>query len=401
MRRNKRSVAIILVGIALLPIVILASGAEEMPYAKGFGSSISTDLGLRLDLSSLYEKVNSTSTYRIDEKDSEHLRWRLGSRGTVDSAIVFSDGRVQIGSSSKFAPLVKDQMDSELITILQLLNATGKITDAFRMRALNEIQYYSGDNAVDAASWKQCGDQVFNTGDYAKSLIYYDKSLETDQSRAEAWNNKGAALAYLGRYPDAVLCCNKAINASQASSIPWNNKGLALYNLGKVDEALNSLNRSCSLDQGNAKAWYNKGVLLSGLGRYNEALDYYNRSIEADIYSPQTWNNKGLALMELGMFNDAQTCFMNTINLDQKYAEPWVNAGLILQMQGFEAKAKEAFDQAEKLGYKGAKDYQWAGMAPLELMAGSNKPILGPGGDIAAIGILVVFMVIRQRKRNT
>lgn len=397
---TKRSAALLAIGTALILSVIPASGAGEMPYAKGFGSSVSTDLGLSLDLISLSEKVNSISSYQVDERDSEHLRWSFGRSGTVDSAIVFSDGRVQVGSQSKFAPSIKDQLDSELSAVIQLLNATGKVPDVSRKQAQHLAQYYSGDNVVDAGGWRQCGDQALNKGDYAKSLIYYDKSLEADQSHAETWNNKGAALAYLGRYQKAVLCYDKAINTSQTSSLPWNNKGLALYNLGRVDEALDCLNRSCSLDQGNAGAWYNKGILLSGRGRYREALDYYNRSIEDDLYSPQKWNNKGLALIKLGRFNDSLDCFRNAVNLDQKYAEPWINACLVLQMLGFEVKARDAFDQAERLGYKGTKDYQWAGMAPLELMAGSNRSIPEAGGYIAAIVILMAFIVVRLRRRN-
>lgn len=391
-----RSVAILGIGAALLLSIMLASG--EMPYAKGFGSSVSTDLGLRLNLSSLYENVNSTSTYRIDESDNEHLRWRLGSKGTVDSAIVFSDGRIQVGSRLKFSPSIKDQLDAEMSTIIQLLNTTGKVPDASRKQALSTIQYYSGDNVVDAESWRQCGDQVFSTGDYAKSLIYYNKSLEADQSNAESCNNKGAALAYLGSYQEAMLYYDKAINESQTNSIPWNNKGIALYNLGRADEALDCLNRSCSLDQGNARAWYNKGVLLSGQGKFKDALESYNRSIGGDLYYPQAWNNKGLALMKLSKFNEALDCFSNAINLNQGYAEAWTNAGLALQMMGLDTKSKEAFSQAEKLGYEGAKDYQWAGLAPLELMTGSNKSIPGPGWYVAAIGILMVFVIIRRRR---
>ncbi len=396
MNRGKIPIVVVAVGIMLLLSISMASG--ETTLAKGFGSSVFTDIGLQPNLGSLYQKVNSTSTYKVVESDSEHLRWRLGSASKSDTAIVFSDGSIQIGSSLKFDPTAKDQLDSELGTVIKLLNSTVKVSDAARRHALSSAQYYSGDNPVGAETWRTSGDQLFNKGAYDKSLFFYDKSLAQDQSRAETWNNKGAALASLSRNEEAVNAYDKAINISQGNSDPWNNKGIALYNLGKTGEALDCLNRSCLQDQGNARAWYNKGVVLSNLNRYKDALDCYNRSIEDDYYSSQTWNNKGLALVKVGEQNSSLECFRDAIDLNQKYAEPWINGGLALQELGFEAKAKEAFSQAEKLGYTGPKDFQWAGMAPLELMGGSNRAIPGLGGDCAAISMLTALLLVRRRR---
>jgi tetratricopeptide (TPR) repeat protein len=159
-------------------------------------------------------KVNTTSTYRIDEKDSLHLRWRLGSKGTPDSVIVFQEGRVLVGSRSKFDPATKNRLDTELNAAIQLINETNNHPDAVRLKALSHIQYYSQDRPVDAESWRLCGDQLYKLGDFSNSLQYYDKSLEKDPRKAASWNNKGAALANLGRYPDAIDCYDKAINAS-------------------------------------------------------------------------------------------------------------------------------------------------------------------------------------------
>jgi tetratricopeptide (TPR) repeat protein len=384
MRWKKRSTAILA---ALLLVSSPAYG--QMPYAKGFGSSVSANLGMQLDLRPLFEKVNTTSVYRIDEKDNEHLRWRLGSKGTPDSVIVFRDGRVQVGSRSKFDPSAKDRLDAELAAAIKLLNATWKVPDA--------IQYYSEDNSVDAEGWGLCGDQVYKTWDYARSLIYYNKSIELDHSNAVAWNNKGAALANLGRYPEAIVCYDKAINASQDSSISWDNKGLAFYYLGRADEALDCLNRSSSKDEGNALAWYNRGVLLSGKARYEEALESYDRSIDADLYFAEAWNNKGLALVKLGRSNESLDCFINAANLNQRYAQAWVNGGLVLKTLGLEAKAKDAFLKAEWLGYKGSKEYQWAGMTPPELVAGSSKSIPGAWGVVTVTAILMAGLFTRRR----
>ncbi|MFB3765642.1 MAG: tetratricopeptide repeat protein [Methanotrichaceae archaeon] len=388
-------------GIMLLLSISMASG--ETTLTKGFGSSVFTDIGLQPNLGSLYEKINSTSTYKVEEKDSEHLRWQLGTSGKSDTAIVFSDGGIQIGSSLKFNPAAKDQLDSDLNNVIKLLNTTVRVSDASSRQALSSAQYYSGDNPVDAETWRRSGDQLFNKGAYDKSLVFYDRSLAQVQSSAETWNNKGAALASLGRTEEALSCYDKAINMSQGNTDPWNNKGVSLFNLGKTGEALECLNRSCLQDSGNAMAWYNKGVVLSNLNRYHEALDCYNKSIDDDFYSPQTWNNKGLAMAEIGLTNSSLECFRNAIDLNTKYADPWVNGGIVLQELGLEAKAKEAFGQAEKLGYTGPKEFQWAGMAPLELMGGSNEAVPGLGGDAISagvIGMLIALVLVRYGKQK-
>ena len=132
---------------------------------SGSSSSLTADLGWQLDLSLIISKVNTTSTLRIDEKDSRHLRWRLGSKGTPDSVIVSQDGRVLVGSRAKFDPATKERLDAELNAAIQLIDGTNKFPDAVRLKALSHIRYYSQDRQVDAESWRLCGDQLYKLGD--------------------------------------------------------------------------------------------------------------------------------------------------------------------------------------------------------------------------------------------
>ena len=80
------------------------------------------------------------------------MRWRLGSKGTPDSVIVFQDGKILVGSRSKFDPSTKDRLDKELNDAIQLINGTNKLPNAARLEALSLIQYYSQDRPVDAES---------------------------------------------------------------------------------------------------------------------------------------------------------------------------------------------------------------------------------------------------------
>lgn len=386
--------------IILISITIpgLCGAAQVAPYASGFGSSLTADLEWQPDLSHILNKINTIGTYRIDETDSLHLRWQLGSKGTPDSVIVFQDGRILVGSRSKFDPVTKDRLDGELNAAMQIINGTNTLPDAVRLKALSRIQYYSQDSPVDAESWRICGDQLYKQGDYFNSLQYYNRSLEKDSQKAASWNNKGAALANSGRYAESIDCYDKAINASQDNSIPWNNKGLALHSLGMSNQSLECLNRSCNLDEGNYQAWFNRAGLLCEKGWYTEALESYNKSILADASSPQTWNNMGITMMKLGRLNASLDCFIDASNLNKQYPEPWVNAGLALQAIGAKANSEACFINAALLGYKGAREYQWAGMAGPQIMDEASKSIPLAWGEFAMMGLMLAWM-LRSGKR--
>jgi hypothetical protein len=105
-------------------------------------------------------------------------------------------------------------------------------------------------------------------------------------------------------------------------------------------------------------------------------------------------------LINLGLLNASLDCFINAANLNKLYAEPWVNAGLALQTMGAKANSDVCFNNAALLGYKGAREYQRAGMAGPQIMDEASKSIPQAGGVFAAMGLMLAWMLGARRARH-
>ncbi len=371
-----------------------SSGGSSDPT---FRSKVATDLGTTVKLDPVYERINSTSTYKIIAHGDGNVSWSFSRAGKSDSGLIYSSGRLVVGSQDNFGPEVGDRIEGELKTEIGLLNSTQKISDDLRRKATENASYYSGDGLVDARTWDSCGNLLSKSGRYDRSLLYYNRSIKADPSIPDPWNNRGVAFRNLGKYVQAVASFTRALNLSPNSSIVWNGKGESLYRLGKLPEAMECFNRSIRLDP-SAPAWYNKGVILSGLGRYNEALDCYNQSIPLDPYDAEAWNNEGVILAKLGKNESALSCFNHASTLDQKFGGAWANGGMVLHAIGLENKSQDAFSVAKRLGYSKTNDYYLAQTLPPALLDETKKS-QGPGVAASVALLSLVSLLLVQKKR--
>ena len=144
---------------------------------------------------------------------------RSAGLGKSDSGLIYSTGRLVVGSQNGFDPAVCDKLESELNAEMDLLNSTQNISGDLRRKALENAVYYSGDGEVDARTWDSCGNQLVRSGHYIRSLVYFNRSIKADPSIPNAWNNRGVAFRNLGRYKEAVVSFDQALNLSPNSSV--------------------------------------------------------------------------------------------------------------------------------------------------------------------------------------
>jgi len=90
---------------------------------------------------------------------------------------------------------------------------------------------------IEAATWTNKGDALYELGRYGEALKCYDKAIEINPNNTTAWNNKGFVLDELVRYEEALKCYDKAIEINPNNTAAWTNKGAALYKLGRKSEA--------------------------------------------------------------------------------------------------------------------------------------------------------------------
>lgn len=393
----KKRLAALMVLVVLLSLALGTASSGDSSDPK-FKSKVATDLGVKVNLDSVYERINSTSTYKIIDHDDAVVSWSFSRTGKSDSGLIYSSGRLVVGSQDNFGPDVSDRLEGKLKTEIDILNSTQKISDDLRRKAVENLVYYSGDGLVDAWTWDKCGNLLAKSGRYDRSLLYYNRSIEADPSIPNPWNNRGVAYRNLGKYVQAVVSFSQALNRSPNSSVVWNGKGESLYRLGKIPEALECFNRSIRLDS-SASAWYNKGVILSRLGRYSEALDCMNQSISLDPYKAEAWNDEGFAYVKLGRNESALSCFNHASTLNQKFGGAWANGGMVLHVMGFENKSQDAFSVAKRLGYSRTKDYYLAETLPPALLDETKKSQgLGVAASIMLLFFVSLLLVMIRRR---
>jgi len=387
------------VGLVIGLLFLLSNATPAAPSNQDYGSHVTVDLGLKVNIEPLHAPINAT--YKLIDSNDGMISWSFNKEGKGDTGYIYSDGRIFVGSQDKFDPTVKDRLDAELKAAIDLVNSTEPLSEKQRNATEGAaiLSYYSGEAKVDAATWNRCGNILVESGRYGPALFYYSKSIETDPSFAYPWNNEGVALRNLGRYQEASVSYSEALNLSPNNSVILNNRGESQYHLKRLPQALDDFNRSCQLDPGGSLNWYNKGVVLSGKGRYIDSLDCYSRSLDSDSYNAYAWNNKGVALARLGRYQDALPCFSNAATINPKLAGAWANGGIVLQDLGLENKSQDAFSAARALGYNQTKTYYDALTLPPTILQENGKKI--PDFCITSAIILICLVrVISLKKRS-
>ncbi len=96
---------------------------------------------------------------------------------------------------------------------------------------------------------RQASDYMM-AGDYAESLMLYDKVIELEPHNSHAFLNKGNVLDILGNYADAIKCYDSAIECDPYNAEAWYNRGMTLKKIGAVEEGLCDIRKGISLSMG-------------------------------------------------------------------------------------------------------------------------------------------------------
>ena len=102
----------------LIVLGMISSGASS---DQSFGSHVATDLGITAKLDSVFERIDSISTYKIIAHDDSKVSWSFSKTGKSDSGSIYSTGRLEVGSQDGFGPAVGDRLESELKAEIDLL----------------------------------------------------------------------------------------------------------------------------------------------------------------------------------------------------------------------------------------------------------------------------------------
>ena len=109
-------------------------------------------------------------------------------------------------------------------------------------------------------------------GQFLQAESAYRRSLELDDSDANAWSNPGGLLyEHLHRPVDGIRCVEKALRLNPEHKLGWANLAYMVGRLGHHQHAIAFADRALALDKHCVEAYLHKGAAAQALGK-NEVL---------------------------------------------------------------------------------------------------------------------------------
>lgn len=190
------------------------------------------------------------------------------------------------------------------------------------------------------------GATFYYSGEYNKSLEYFDAAISLKKDYHKAWNIKGAALGHLGRHEDALKAFDKATEIKPDFSSPWVNKGNILLETDRCEEAIEAFKKAIEINPDSHLAWYNKGVASAKLALYEEAIEAYDNAIKISPDFDTALTNKSIILNDLKRFEEAIETCNKLLELKTDHPEGRICKGVALVGLG---RNKEALNEFERV----------------------------------------------------
>ncbi len=198
---------------------------------------------------------------------------------------------------------------------------------------------------------------------YEDALTDYDRALALDPNYAATYNNRGFANRSLERYAEAILDYDQAIALDPSVAMAYNDRGFTKGISGQYEAAISDYDKSIELDRGNAVAYNNRGFAKRHLDQYEEAILDYDKSLLLDQNYAVAYNNRGFSKGSLGRYEDAILDYNKAIELDQNYDLAYNNRGFAKSCLKRYAEAILDYDRAIALDFDDAVAYSNRGIA--------------------------------------
>lgn len=159
--------------------------------------------------------------------------------------------------------------------------------------------------------WNQVGTCYFLKSDYAKAILFYNKSRDLDSKFIPPVNNLGVVYQKQGKYQKALAAFKLASDLNTFSVTPTYNLAQLYLRFGTVGKALpifQGLSKRSPKDTNVASALASAYLIK---GDYQSAIDIYGKFDKATLSIPSIGLNYALALKLINRPIDAQTVLSN------------------------------------------------------------------------------------------
>ncbi|AUN96773.1 tetratricopeptide repeat protein [Bacteriovorax stolpii] len=192
------------------------------------------------------------------------------------------------------------------LTVMNIKCYQGKYDEALKIA---DDQYTKFKN--NTSYWNQLGTCYFLKSDYAKAILFYNKSRDLDSKYIPPVNNLGVVYQKQGKYQKALAAFKLASDLNTFAVTPTYNLAQLYLRFGTVGKALpifQGLQKRSPKDVevGSALA---SAYLIKG--DYQSAVDIYGKFDKATLSTPSVGLNYAVALKLLNRPIDAQTVLSN------------------------------------------------------------------------------------------
>jgi len=140
-----------------------------------------------------------------------------------------------------------------------------------------------GESHLDTSVLFEKAKAAVKAGEYEKSIEYFDKILENEQSNIDALINKGAALIELEKYQEAILSFDKILEIDPNNFGALNNKGAALTRLENYEQAISSFDQILDINPMDATALKNRHIAFQEMGVKSIEDSKYSAHVQIQV----------------------------------------------------------------------------------------------------------------------
>ena len=167
-----------------------------------------------------------------------------------------------------------------------------------------------------ALELERTGDMYFHSGNFASSLVQYDKLLKSGIDKADIHYKKGRVLLAGKLYQDAIDSFVKVTEKSPDNGMAYQGIGEAFFAMEEYDQAKKNFQMAIEKDHNLWKAYNFLGIISDYRREYEKAVDAYRNAIRISPKNGMLYNNLGVSYALAEKNGSAVDSFLYAIKLN-------------------------------------------------------------------------------------
>lgn len=281
----------------ILPLLLIISSCASSPTSK---SSLKRGISSEDDYSWVEQLDFDKKTEEKYRSDKDEFDFS----SSDESAHALVKESLNSLSPAKLEETVAKTND--VLTKINIKCYQSKFDEAFK---LADDQYMKYKN--NTSYWNQLGSCYFLKLDYARAILFYNKSRDLDKKFVPPVNNLGVVYQKQGKFQKALAAFKMASDLNTFSVTPTYNLAHLYLRFGTVGKALPIFQ---GLQKRSPKDIDISAALASSFlikGDYQSAVDIYEKFDKAVLARPEVGLNYAVALRLMDRPKDAQTVLGN------------------------------------------------------------------------------------------